>query len=383
MSELNQGIILKKNKIEWTVSIYIIGYHLALLIGLPFYFFHYSPSGSLFIAAAIILYISGLAVTVGYHRLYSHSTFKTNKYVEAVILFFGSMATQGSALKWSCDHRRHHAFVDTDRDPYSIKKGFMHAHMFWLFRKTEPLDQKVVADLYRNKLVLFQHKYYGLLMVLTNVIVTLCVGYLLNDYLGALVITWGIRLFFLHHFTWFINSIAHTWGSQSFSQEHTAVDNYLISLVTFGEGYHNYHHTFANDYRNGIKWYHFDPSKWVIWTLSKFHLATGLRRINPYRIKERMVIETKEELTAKLKTLWFDNKKSLEQRIENLTEDLLSKLSEMKALATEYNTSKKEGICKSQLKSLKNKLKILEKNLHTEWESWQKFAKAVIRHKAA
>lgn len=376
-------MILKKNKIEWTVSIYIIGYHLALLIGLPFYFFHYSPKGSLFIAAAIILYISGLAITVGYHRLYSHSTFKTNKYVEGVILFFGSMATQGSALKWSCDHRRHHAFVDTDRDPYSIKKGFMHAHMFWLFRKTEPLDQKVVADLYRNKLVLFQHKYYPFLMVLTNIIATLLVGYILNDYLGALVITWGIRLFFLHHFSWFINSIAHTFGSQSFSQEHTAVDNYLISLVTFGEGYHNYHHTFANDYRNGIKWYHFDPSKWVIWTLSKLRLATGLRRISSYRIRERMVIETKEMLIAKLKTLWFDNKKSLEERIENLTEDLLSKLSEIKALATEYNTSKKEGICKSQLKSLKNKLKILEKNLHAEWESWQKFAKAVTRHKVA
>ncbi len=293
------------------------------------------------------------------------------------------MATQGSALKWSCDHRRHHAFVDTDRDPYSIKKGFMHAHMFWLFRKTEPLDQKVVADLYRNKLLLFQHKYYALLMVLTNALVTLFVGYILNDYLGAFVITWGVRLFFLHHFSWFINSIAHTWGSQSFSQEHTAVDNYLISLVTFGEGYHNYHHTFANDYRNGIKWYHFDPSKWVIWTLSKLHLATGLRRISSYRIKERMVIETKEELTAKLKTLWVDNKKSLEQRVENLTDDLLSKLSEMKALAMEYNNSKKEGICKSQLKSLKNKLKVLEKNLHTEWESWQKFAKAVIRQKAA
>ncbi len=374
---------MKKNKIEWTVSIYIIGYHLALLIGLPFYFYHFSPKGSLFIAAAIILYISGLAITVGYHRLYSHSTFKTNKYVEAVILFFGSMATQGSALKWSCDHRRHHAFVDTDRDPYSIKKGFMHAHMFWLFRKTEPLDQKVVADLYRNKLLRFQHKYYALLMVLTNALMTLFVGYILNDYLGAFVITWGVRLFFLHHFSWFINSIAHTWGSQSFSQEHTAVDNYLISLVTFGEGYHNYHHTFANDYRNGIKWYHFDPSKWVIWTLSKLHLATGLRRISSYRIKERMVIETKEELTAKLKTLWVDNKKSLEQRVENLTDDLLSKLSEMKALAIEYNTSKKEGICKSQLKSLKNKLKVLEKNLHTEWESWQKFAKAVIRQKAA
>lgn len=372
---------MEKRKIEWTVSIYIIGYHLALLIGLPFYFKHHSPQGWLYGVAAILMYITGLAVTVGYHRLYSHSTFKTNKYVEAVILFFASMATQGSALKWSCDHRRHHAFVDTDRDPYSIKKGFMHAHMFWLFRKTEPIDQKVVADLWRNKLVMFQHKYYGALMILTNSLMTLLMGYLFNDYLGALVVTWGIRLFFLHHFTWFINSLAHTWGSQSFSQEHTAVDNYLISLVTFGEGYHNYHHTFANDYRNGIKWYHFDPTKWIIWTLSKLHLATGLRTISDYRIREKMVLETKEELITKLKTLWSDNKKALEEKIVHLTDDLLEKIGEMKALANEYHTSKKEGRCKTQLKALRQKLRILEKNLNEEWNSWKKFSRALIRLK--
>lgn len=372
---------MKKRKIEWVVSTYIIGYHLALLIGLPFYFMHHSPRGGLYGAAAILLYLTGLAVTVGYHRLYSHNTFKTNKYVEAVILFFASMATQGSALKWSCDHRRHHAFVDTERDPYSIKKGFMHAHMFWLFRQTEPIDQKVVADLWKNKLVMFQHKYYGSLMIITNVLVTLFMGYLFNDYLGALVITWGIRLFFLHHFTWFINSLAHTWGSQSFSQEHTAVDNYVISLVTFGEGYHNYHHTFANDYRNGIKWYHFDPTKWIIWSLSKLHLATGLRKINDYRIKEKMVLETKEELITKLKTLWSDNKKALEEKVVSLTDDLLEKLVEIKTLTTEYNTSKNEGICKTQLKALKQKLKSLDKKLNVEWSSWKKFSRAIIHLK--
>lgn len=376
-----QGTNVENRKIEWPVSIYIIGYHLALLIGLPFYFKHHSPQGWLYGVAAILMYITGLAVTVGYHRLYSHSTFKTNKYVEAVILFFASMATQGSALKWSCDHRRHHAFVDTERDPYSIKKGFMHAHMFWLFRKTEPIDQKVVADLWRNKLVMFQHKYYGTLMILTNGLMTLFMGYLFNDYLGAIVVTWGIRLFFLHHFTWFINSLAHTWGSQSFSQEHTAVDNYLISLVTFGEGYHNYHHTFANDYRNGIKWYHFDPTKWIIWTLSKLHLATGLRTISDYRIREKMVLETKEELTLKLKTLWSDNKKALEEKITHLADDLLEKIGEMKVLANEYHTSKKEEHCKTQLKALRQKLRTLEKNLNDEWNSWKKFSRALIRIK--
>lgn len=376
----NQGIILKKPKIEWTVSIYIIGYHLALLIGLPFYFMNNSPRGWLFGAAAIILYVSGLAVTVGYHRFYSHTSFKTNKYVEAVLLFFGSMATQGSALKWSCDHRRHHAFIDTDRDPYSITKGFMHAHMFWLFRYTEPIDKKVVGDLYRNKLVMFQDKYYGRLMIVTNVLMTLSMGYLFNDYLGAFVITWGIRLFFLHHFTWFINSLAHTWGAQKFSQEHTAVDNYAISFLTFGEGYHNYHHTFANDYRNGVKWYNFDPTKWVIWTLSKFKLTTGLRRTNKYRIKEKMVLETKNKISDKLKNFWSDNKKVLEGKADSIADDLMNKLSEVRTLVTEYNAKKNE-MSKDQLKTLKTNIKTMKKNLHNDWQSWKKFTRDVIRLK--
>ena len=151
---------MKLSEIEWSATIFIIGYHLALLIGLPFYFIYQSTPVGLYIVSAVLLYVTGLGITVGYHRLYSHQTYKTNKIVEAIVLFFASMATQGSALKWAHDHRNHHAYVDTDRDPYSIKKGFWYAHILWMFRKLPPIDEKIVADLCRNKLVMFQHKFH-------------------------------------------------------------------------------------------------------------------------------------------------------------------------------------------------------------------------------
>ena len=373
---------MKFAQVEWGVTLFLIGYHLALLIGLPFYFIYNSPAGGLYIAAVILLYLSGLAITMGYHRFYAHSTFKTNKLVEVILLFFGSMATQGSALRWACDHRNHHAYVDTDRDPYSVKKGFMHAHVLWLFRKTKPINQKVVADLYRNKLLVFQDKFYVPLMLLTNTTAFLFVGYLFNDYLGAFVITWGLRLFFLHHFTWFINSLAHTWGSQSFSQEHSAVDNYLISLLTFGEGYHNYHHTFANDYRNGTKWYHFDPTKWLLWSLSKCHLVSGLKKVSSIRIKERMVLESKNEIQNKITESWLTHKKKLlEDVVEKTTEDLMNKLADLRQLITEYQSYKKSKVSKDTLKKLQLKIKRMKKNLKSDWKSWQKFSKAVMRLK--
>ncbi len=369
---------MKKSNFEWVNFSYIVGYHLALVIGLPFFFMKHNPSWGIWIASAILYFVSGISVTAGYHRLYSHLAYKANKAVEVALLFFATAATQGSALKWSCDHRRHHAFVDTDRDPYSINKGFWFAHVLWLFQKTEPIDPKVVADLYRNRLVMFQDKFYLPLMIITNLICVLFMGYLFNDYVSAFVIGWGVRLFFSHHTTWFINSLAHTWGSQPFSQEHSAVNNYVLSLVTFGEGYHNYHHTFAHDYRNGTRWYHFDPTKWVIWTMHKLRLATGLRRVNTIQIKERIVIEHKKELLATMREFLSTNTTLIEEKIEKVTNELLTQYSQLNQLIKEYQIRKKEkSVDKTLLKSLSLEIRALKKRLKSTWKDWKKTSKEV------
>ncbi len=141
------------------------------------------------------------------------------------------MAGQGSALHWAFDHRLHHAYVDTDRDPYSIKKGFWYAHFLWILEKPQKIDPKVVPDLMKNRLVQFQHRYIGFLMVFTNVMTFIIVGWLSNDYLGAFFLATWTRLFVLHHFTWFINSLAHTWGDKPFCQEQSAVNNTLLLFL--------------------------------------------------------------------------------------------------------------------------------------------------------
>ncbi|MBI3211479.1 MAG: fatty acid desaturase [Simkania negevensis] len=372
--------VKKKSKYDWGIIAFILGYHLALLIGLPIYFINHSASVGVWVTTIALVYISGMSVTAGYHRLYSHLSYKTNRWVEGVLLFFATIATQGSALKWSYDHRKHHAYVDTDRDPYSIKKGFMFAHLYWMFYRSEPIDTKVVADLCKNPLLTFQHRYYGILMLFTNSIVFLFVGYLINDYLTSFVFIWGVRLFILHHFTWFINSLAHTWGSKSFSQEHSAVDNYLMSIFTFGEGYHNYHHTFANDYRNGVRWYHFDPTKWLIWTLSKLGLAQGLRRVSHIRIQERIVLERKNELMEMVKKYISTNRTILEEKIESGAKNILNRFSDFYRLAQEYKNCKiQETPNRELLQDLSHRMKELKRSISEEFQSWSRISKEITQ----
>lgn len=348
-----------------------------LVIALPLYFMHQTPSWKLVAISAALVYITGISVTAGYHRLYSHTTYKINKFMEGVLLYFATMATQGSALRWSFDHRHHHAFVDTDRDPYSIKKGFWYAHFLWLFEKPKEIENKVISDLIRRPLLNFQHRFYGVLMVTTNVLTTLFIGWWLNDYLGAFLFSWFVRLFFLHHFTWFINSLAHTWGARTFCQELSAVDNYLISLVTFGEGYHNYHHTFAYDYRNGIRWFHFDPTKWLIWTLSKLGLAHNLKKNQHHFIQEKLILERKQLFLDKVRSSLVEYKEVWEEKITKLSESLIEKIRQVKQLKEQREELKKEET-KDRLRELKLQIKTIKKGLKEDGREWMALYRSLM-----
>ncbi|MBM3207609.1 MAG: acyl-CoA desaturase [Chlamydiae bacterium] len=369
---------MKKSNFNWGPALFLIGYHIALLVMLPIYLFKTSPSGQLWLSAFVLLYLTGLSITVGYHRLYSHLTYKTRPVVEFLLLFFGAMATQGSALKWSFEHRIHHAFVDTDSDPYSIKKGFWYAHFLWLFEKQKPIEKRVVADLMKNRMLMFQDRYYGICMILTNAAACLFVGWLTNDYFGAFVIAGLFRLFLLHHFTWFINSLAHTWGKRTYCQELSAVDNYIIAFLTFGEGYHNYHHTFAYDYRNGIKWYHFDPSKWIIWSLSKMGLASKLKKNQKHFIDERILLDRKKVLLDSLQSTYFEQKEVVREKIEAFSERAQQKLKQLKDLSEKYQSSKKAREGRVVLAQLKAQIKKSKKEYNDELENLIASSKDII-----
>lgn len=366
-------------EINWGPSIFLISYQVILIAILPFYFFYGTFHLSTACSSVILLYLTGLSITAGYHRYFSHRTFKTNPVMEFILLFFSSMSGQGSALRWSFDHRIHHAYVDTDKDPYCIKKGFWYAHFLWILEKPQAIEAKVVPDLIKNKQVMLQDRFYPLCMVLTNVLAFVFVGWICQDYWGAFFLAVWLRLFALHHFTWFINSLAHTWGDKPFSQEQSAVDNYIISLLTFGEGYHNYHHTFANDYRNGIKWYHFDPTKWLIWTLSKFKLAHHLKKMDPITIKKRMVSEHKSLLLDKLSKFISESREEMELQVQEISNRLMDEINKFSFLIERYEELKKDALNSEMIKDIQLEIKALKKSLNDDWKTWKHLSSTILK----
>jgi len=365
-------------------GLFIIIYHSLLAIACAIYFTFCIPSLALIVSSFALFFITTLSVTAGYHRYFSHCTYKSTPLVETVLLFFSSAASQASALRWSFEHRLHHAFVDTDRDPYSVKKGFWHAHILWLFKKPAPIDTKVVSDLVKNPRVQFQHKYYLTCMLGSNIILFLLMGWLLNDFVGAFILGWWGRLFVSHHSTWCINSLAHMWGSRYFSKEQSAVDNYIISLITCGEGYHNYHHAFATDYRNGIRWYHFDPTKWLIWTLSKLGLASNLKRMDQLHVKERMVTESKRELMEAIQEYvsnsFSTKKEELNAYATRISDELSQKLTRLKAVAEEYR-AQQSAKAHAGVENLKREIRFLNKSIQEDLKHCRQVTHALVKGK--
>ncbi len=224
------------------------------------------------------LALCGLSITGGYHRLFSHGTYRAAAPVRLFYLLFGAASAQKSALKWSADHREHHALTDHDEDPYNAKKGFWWSHIGWvLFDRPRKAAFDRVRDLIRDPLVRFQHRYYILLALLVGAALPTLIGFAWGDPIGALLCAGFLRLILQWHATFCVNSVAHIVGNQPYSRSTSARDSWITALITFGEGYHNYHHRFQRDYRNGVRWYHWDPTKWFVWFLSKVGLARDLR----------------------------------------------------------------------------------------------------------
>jgi stearoyl-CoA desaturase (Delta-9 desaturase) len=272
-----------KSNVTFFIVINILGLVVAPIYGLVFGF-----SAAAWVLFAVLLVGSGMAITAGYHRLWSHRTYKAAWPLRAALAFFGFFSIQNSILIWAARHRVHHRYVDDqDKDPHSIKTGFWHAHMGWMVRNwpTSEVDFDQVRDLERDPIVMWQHRHYWTMTWLLNLGVPVVLGLIFGDLLGMLLLAGAFRLAFSQHCTFFINSLAHTWGKRSYSDENTARDNGIIALLTWGEGYHNFHHAFQADYRNGLRWWQFDPGKWLIAVCSWVGLAYELKRTPKFKIQ--------------------------------------------------------------------------------------------------
>ncbi len=257
---------------------------LGALIGLPTYAYFYDYTWLDWSMFGLLYLVTGLGITVGYHRLMAHRSFDCPNWVKAGLLIAGGWALENSVLKWGSDHIRHHARCDQEADPYNAQRGFWYSHCGWLFFDDPYADEKYSARLRQDSVVMWQHRYY-VPIVLSGLALPFVVGVLANGWVGGVgcFLLAGLgRTFFVLNSTFCINSICHLWGRQPHSEFDSSRDSWWVSLLTFGEGYHNYHHTYQSDYRNGPRWYNFDPSKWLIYGLSVAGLATALRRSESY-----------------------------------------------------------------------------------------------------
>lgn len=363
--------------IDWPILGFIATYHVLLAITLPLYLAWRTPGWPLIGATLLLLACSLTSITAGYHRLYAHRTYRATRPVELVLLFFGTLAAESSVLNWAHDHRLHHNRVDTEGDPYGTQKGFWHSHILWLFKQRPQIEERYVRDLLQNDLVVFQHRHYGWLMAATTVATFLAVAAITGDPAGAFVIGLLLRIFLTHHSTWCINSAAHKWGTKPYSLEHSAVNNFLIALITYGEGYHNYHHTFARDYRNGVRWYQFDPPKYLIWLLSKVGLASDLKRTDPLLIRRRLVLADRQLLIEHLARFRDARARVFAEAVERTAQRLSSTMAAAKAVMDRYRSldGRRE---RAEAGELRHRVRALKREFTREFRTWRRLCRQIL-----
>ena len=291
---MNQNQVSEKASINWTNMVLFSTTPIIAIFVVPLYGYHYGYDTFEWLVFISLMVFCGMSITAGYHRLWSHKTYHAHPILRIIFALGGACALQNDILHWVSDHRRHHQFVDNnERDPYSAKRGFWFSHIGWILRdyQSGQEDLSNVKDLTSDAVVVFQHKHYLKLALATNIGLPCVLGLFHGDILGCLLLGGVLRLVLSQHCTYLINSAAHIWGQQPYSSASTARDNPFLALLTYGEGYHNYHHTLQWDYRNGNKWWHYDPTKWLIRFLSILGITKELKTCNAARI-EATVLKT-------------------------------------------------------------------------------------------
>ena len=244
------------------------------------------------LVAFLAVYIpTGLGITVGFHRLFTHRSFKTGPITRGVLAALGSAAIEGPIISWVADHRKHHAFSDEEGDPHSPHvdhaglRGLFHAHVGWLFLHDQrALKTRYAPDLLADPVVSFVNRTF-LWWVLIGFAVPFGIGFVLGGTLvgGLTSLLWGglIRMFFLHHVTYSINSLCHVFGRRDFETGDESRNLAWLAIPSFGESWHNNHHAFPTSSVHGLKWWQIDLSSMVIRALERLGLAWDVVRFSP------------------------------------------------------------------------------------------------------
>ncbi len=276
--DLEQATKENPPRLHKTNLLWLIFFHLSSVIA--FLYFDLSLSTALL---ALALYIvAGLGITVGYHRLLTHRSFRTPLWLERVFAVMGTLAFEGGPITWVAQHRQHHLESDKDLDPHNIRVGFWHAHLLWIFDRypdwyEEGQRKKFAPDLMRDPFLRWLDR--------NGALPGAVLGVTLLMFGGWEVFLWAfcVRITLLHHATWFVNSAAHIWGYRHFKNE-LATNNWWVAILALGEGWHNMHHAHPTSARHGMRFWEVDVSWMLIWTLSKLGLATKIKIPKPQEL---------------------------------------------------------------------------------------------------
>jgi len=295
---MNSSTMLKLKLINLAaVSIPFIGFLVAIVLlwGVAFNWIYLAIFGVMYLFTSI-------GITIGYHRLFTHRSFKTSKPMVFILAALGSMAVQGPVLQWVADHRRHHQHSDEDGDPHSPHlhgaglwasiRGMWHSHLGWLINPKVKGSMRYIGDLRKDKLVRRMSKLFPVWVLIGLLIPAVLGGLLTWSWMGVLLgFIWGglVRIFLVHHVTWSINSVCHIWGQRPFDTHDHSRNNVIMGIFALGEGWHNNHHAFQSSARHGLRWWELDLSYTIILILSKIGLV--------YDVK----VPSKDRITAKLK----------------------------------------------------------------------------------
>jgi stearoyl-CoA desaturase (delta-9 desaturase) len=252
--------------------------------------------------AAVMYLFTAVGITVGFHRLLTHRSFQTSKRLEYTFAVLGSMAVQGPVISWVADHRKHHAHTDEEGDPHSphvghaggvrgVLSGLWHAHSGWLMSTQGRADWKRYApDLYEDPgMRTIARRFVPL--VLASLVIPALAGYAVSGTLAgaATGLLWGglVRIFFVHHITWSVNSVCHYFGTRRFNTDDRSTNVFWLALPSLGESWHHNHHAFPRSAEHGLRKREIDPSAVIIGTMEKLGLAWNVVRISPERQAQR------------------------------------------------------------------------------------------------
>ncbi|CAN5745264.1 hypothetical protein BH11PLA1_BH11PLA1_07190 [soil metagenome] len=245
--------------------------------------------------------VTGLGITVGFHRYFTHRSFKGPKWVTALLGITGSAAMQGPVLEWVAVHRRHHECSDEEHDPHSPHThgggiagaigGAIHAHFGWLLSKKNSSYMRYVVDLQKDPVIRFIDKTFLVWVALGLVVPAAIAGLATMSWTGALLgMLWGglVRIWMVHHITWSVNSVCHIWGTRPYESGDHSRNNVIVGVLALGEGWHNNHHAFPASARHGLQWWQFDLSWICVWAMSKVGMAKEIRIPSEAKMKAKL-----------------------------------------------------------------------------------------------